>query len=293
LEAIVFSTIGHYVGISDVVDVIATSILIYYVLLLIRGTRAVQILIGILVTVGLLGLANLFQLPLLATILRLMVVGAAVTIPIVFQPELRRALEQIGRGGLFRMESGDGETLWARPEDRTVALLAHTCFMLGLGRRGALLVLEQQTGLKEYCESGTMMHADISEELLLSIFSVASPLHDGAVIVRERRIEAAGCLLPLAEQSLMHGRLGTRHRAALGLSEQTDAVVVVVSEQTGGIRIARSGKLSRPADDEQRLTKMLLAVTRPPRHLRRRPNDFISNLRARLRSGRESSELVS
>ncbi len=288
-----FSSIGHYVGISDVVDVIATSILIYYVLLLIRGTRAVQILIGILVTVGLLGLANLFQLPLLATILRLMVVGAAVTIPIVFQPELRRALEQIGRGGLFRMESGDGETLWARPEDRTVALLAHTCFMLGLGRRGALLVLEQQTGLKEYCESGTMMHADISEELLLSIFSVASPLHDGAVIVRERRIEAAGCLLPLAEQSLMHGRLGTRHRAALGLSEQTDAVVVVVSEQTGGIRIARSGKLSRPADDEQRLTKMLLAVTRPPRHLRRRPNDFISNLRARLRSGRESSELVS
>ena len=243
-----FSTIGHYVGISDVVDVIATSILIYYVLLLIRGTRAVQILIGILVTVGLLGLANLFQLPLLATILRLMVVGAAVTIPIVFQPELRRALEQIGRGGLFRMESGDGETPWGRrPEDRTVALLAHTCFLLGLGRRGALLVLEQQTGLKEYCESGTMMHADISEELLLSIFSVASPLHDGAVIVRDRRIEAAACLLPLAEQSLMHGRLGTRHRAALGLSEQTDAVVVVVSEQTGGIRIARSGKLSRPS----------------------------------------------
>lgn len=288
-----FSTIGHYVGISDVVDVIATSILIYYVLLLIRGTRAVQILIGILVTVGLLGLANLFQLPLLATILRLVVVGAAVTIPIVFQPELRRVLEQIGRGGLFRMESGDGETPWGRPEDRTVVMLAHTCFLLGLGRRGALLVLEQQTGLKEYCESGTMMHADISEELLISIFSVASPLHDGAVIVRERRIEAAGCLLPLAEQSLMHGRLGTRHRAALGLSEQTDAVVVVVSEQTGAIRIARSGKLSRPVDDEQRLVKMLLAVTRPPRHLRRRPNDFISNLRARLRSGREPSELVS
>ncbi len=225
---------------------IATSILIYYVLLLIRGTRAVQILIGILVTVGLLGLANLFQLPLLATILRLMVVGAAVTIPIVFQPELRRALEQIGRGGLFRMESGDGETLWGRPEDRTVALLAHTCFMLGLGRRGALLVLEQQTGLKEYCESGTMMHADISEELLLSIFSVASPLHDGAVIVRERRIEAAGCLLPLAEQSLMHGRLGTRHRAALGLSEQTDAVVVVVSEQTGADQDRAFGKAFPP-----------------------------------------------
>jgi diadenylate cyclase len=289
----VFNTIGRYVGVSDVVDVIATSILIYYVLLLIRGTRAVQILIGILVTVGLLGLANLFQLPLLATILRLMVVGAAVTIPIVFQPELRRALEQIGRGGFFRMESGDGEAPWVRPEDRTIALLAHTAFLLGLGRRGALIVLEQQTGLKEYCESGTMMHADISEELLLAIFSAASPLHDGAVVIRERRVEAAGCLLPLAEQSLMHGRLGTRHRAALGLSEQTDAVVVVVSEQTGGIRIARAGKLSRPVDDEQRLIKILLAVTRPPRHLRRRPNDLISILRLRLRSGRDSSELVS
>jgi len=288
-----FSAIGRYVGISDVVDVIATSVLIYYVLLLIRGTRAVQILIGILVTVGLLGLANLFQLPLLATILRLVVVGAAVTIPIVFQPELRRALEQIGRGGFFRMENADGEAPWGRPEDRTMALLAHTAFLLGLGRRGALIVLEQQTGLKEYCESGTMMHADISEELLMAIFSAASPLHDGAVVIRERRVEAAGCFLPLAEQSLLHGRLGTRHRAALGLSEQTDAVVVVVSEQTGGIRIARSGKLSRPVDDEQRLIKILLAVTRPPRHLRRRPNDFISILRARLRSGRESSELVS
>lgn len=287
------AAIGRYLYVFDIVDVVATSIVIYYVLLLIRGTRAVQILIGILVMVGLLGLANLLQLTLLGTLLRLMVVGAAVTIPIVFQPELRRALEQIGRGGFFRMESGDAETPWGRPEDRSIALLAHTAFLLGLGRRGALIVLEQQSGLKEYCESGTMVHADISEELLLAIFASASPLHDGAVVIRERRVEAAGCLLPLAEQSLMHGRLGTRHRAALGLSEQTDAVIIVVSEQTGGIRIARAGKLSRPIDDEQRLAKILLAVTRPPRHLRRRPNDLISNLRARLRTGRDSSELVS
>ena len=276
------SALTTYVGISDVIDVIATSVLIYYVLLLIRGTRAVQIIIGILVLVCLLGVATFFRLYLLGTLLRLIVVGAAVTIPIVFQPELRRALEQIGRGGLFRLQSDD-EPGRVRPEDRSILALAKTAFLLSRTRRGALIVFEQQSGLKEYCESGTMLRADISEELLLAIFAPVSPLHDGAVIVREGRIEAAGCFLPLAEQSLTNGRLGTRHRAALGLSEQTDAVVLVVSEQTGAITIARAGKLSRPVDDEQRLVKMLLAVTRPPRHQRGRPTDLISTIRSRLR----------
>jgi diadenylate cyclase len=283
------SALGH-VGVSDVIDIIATSVLIYYVLLLIRGTRAVQILIGILVVVGLLGIANLLHLSMLGTVLRLIVVGAAVTIPIVFQPELRRALEQIGRGGLFRMESGDGEPGWGRPEDRAVVSIARTASLLARNRRGAIIVIEQQSGLKEYCESGTMLHADISEELLLSIFAPSSPLHDGAVVVREGRIEAAGCFLPLAEQPLTNLRIGTRHRAALGLTEQTDAVVLVVSEQSGAITIARGGKLSRPIDDEQRVVRMLLAITRPPRGERRRPNDVISNLRLRLRSGRSERE---
>jgi diadenylate cyclase len=278
----VFSTLGHYVGISDVIDVIATSILIYYVLLLIRGTRAVQILIGLLVLVGLLGIATLFHLYLLGTILRLILVGATITIAIVFQPELRRALEQIGRGDLFRMLTGQDDQ---GREDRTMVVLARTAFLLGLNRRGALIVIEQQSGLKEYCESGMMLHADISEELLLTIFAAGSPLHDGAVIVREGRIEAAACLLPLAERSPANMRLGTRHRAALGLAEQTDAVVLVVSEQTGAISIARNGKLTRPVDDEQRLTKVLLAVTRPPRE-HRRPNDLIAHLRSRLRPAR-------
>ena len=278
------SGLTAYVGIADVVDVLATSVLIYYVLLLIRGTRAVQILIGILVLVGLLGVATFFRLYLLGTILRLIVVGAAVTIPIVFQPELRRALEQIGRGGLFRLQSTDAEPGRERAEDRAILTLASTASLLSRIRRGALVVIEQQSGLKEYCESGTMLYAEISQELLLAIFEPASPLHDGAVIVREGRIEAAACFLPLAEQSLTNARLGTRHRAALGLSEQTDAVVLVVSEQSGAITIARGGKLSRPVDDEQRLVKMLLAVTRPPRRERGRPTDLISTIRARLRS---------
>jgi len=284
-----FSALGH-VGLTDVVDVIATSVLIYYVLLLIRGTRAVQILIGIIVIVGLLGIANLLHLSLLGTVLRLIAVGAAVTIPIVFQPELRRALEQIGRGGLFHMEQGEGEVGWGRPEDHAIVALARTASLLGRNRRGALVVIEQQSGLKEYCESGTMLHADMSEALLLSIFSPASPLHDGAVVMREGRIVAAGCFLPLAERPLTSPRIGTRHRAALGLTEQTDAVVVVVSEEAGAITIARGGKLSRPIDDEQRLVKLLLAITRPPRRERRRRVHLISNLRMRLRSGRSERE---
>jgi diadenylate cyclase len=218
------------------------------------------------------------------------VVGAAVSIPIVFQPELRRALEQIGRGGLFRMEAADGEPGWGRPEDRAIVAIARTASLLARNGRGAIIVIEQQSGLKEYCDTGTMLHADISEELLLSIFAPASPLHDGAVVVREGRIAAAGCFLPLAEQPLTNLRIGTRHRAGLGLTEQTDAVVLVVSEQSGAITIARAGKLSRPIDDEQRLVRMLLAVTRPPRRERRRRNDVISNLRLRMRSGRRERE---
>jgi diadenylate cyclase len=277
-----FNTILSYVGITDVIDVIATSILAYYVLLLIRGTRAVQILMGILVLVALLGLANVLHLYLLGTVLQLVVVGAAVTIPIVFQPELRRALEQIGRGDLFRLGGEDGALVWTRPEDRAIAGIATAAFALSSNRVGALIVIEQQSGLKEICETGTTLHAHLSPELLLAIFTPRSPLHDGAVIVRENLIAAAGCFLPLAEQSLTDNRLGTRHRAALGVTEQTDAVVVVVSEETGSVSIARLGKLSRPIDEEQRLVKMLLAITRPPRAQRRLRNDFVSHLRSRL-----------
>ena len=284
------SSVFSYVGISDVIDIIATSVLIYYLLLLIRGTRAVQILMGILVLVALLGIASLLHLYLLVTILQLVVVGAAVTIPIVFQPELRRALEQIGRGGLFRMDSDEkGAQGWTRPEDAAIAALAQAAFVLATSKRGALIVIEQQSGLKEFCETGTTLDAMLSTELLLAIFMPHSPLHDGAAIVRENLIVAAGCFLPLADQSASTaGRIGTRHRAALGLTEQTDAVVVIVSEETGAVSIARSGKLSRPVEEEQRLVKMLLAVTRPPRNTRLLRNDLVSHLRSRLLPQRDA-----
>lgn len=274
------NSILSYIGITDVLDVIATSVLVYYVLVLISGTRAVQILTGVLVLVGMLGLANVLHLYLLGTILQVIVVGAAVTLPIVFQPELRRALEQLGRGGMFHI--GEDPREWNRPEDRSILTIAQAAFLLSRSRLGGLIVLEQQSGLKEFEETGTQLDALLSAELLLAIFMPRSPLHDGAVIVRENVIEAAGCFLPLADHVLAERRVGTRHRAAIGITEQTDAVVVVVSEETGAISVAREGKLSRPVEEEQRLVKILLAVTRPPRDHRRLHSDLVTHLRARL-----------
>jgi len=276
----VWNSVLQYVGLTDLLDIVATSILIYYLLLLIRGTRAVQILTGVLVLVALLGVANLLHLLLLGTILQLIVVGAAVTLPIVFQPELRRALEQLGRGGFFRFQ--ESEDARNRTEDKVMATLAKAAFLLSRNKYGALIVIEQQTGLKEFVESGTTLNAELSAELLLSIFVPRSPLHDGAVIVRENIVEAAGCFLPLAEQSLAERRLGTRHRAAMGLSEQTDSVVIVVSEESGAISVAREGKLSRAIEEETRLFRVLLASTRPRRELRVTRHDFVTHLRARL-----------
>src|SRR5262249_3423580 len=153
--------------------------------------------------------------------------------------ELRRALEQLGRGGVFaRREVTDD------PESSAAALtlIARAAMILAQNRTGALIAIEQSTGLREFVESGTRLDARLSIALLLSIFSARSPLHDGAVIVRDRTIEAAGCFLPLSDNVDSGTLLGTRHRAAIGLSEQTDAVVLVVSEQTGHISIARTGR---------------------------------------------------
>ena len=274
-----WNSVFQYVGPADIADIIATSILFYYILLLIRGTRAVQIITGLVVLLALAGLANLFHLLLLSSILNLIIIGAAVSVPIIFQPELRRVLEQFGRGRIFRFE---GEVNSARGEDKAMAMLAKAAFLLSRNKYGALIVIEQQTGLKEFVESGTTINAALSPELLLSLFVPRSPLHDGAVIVRDAVIEAAGCFLPLAEQSLTEGRLGTRHRAALGVTEQTDAVVIVVSEESGTIKVAREGKLTREIEDETRLFRVLLASTRQRRHPREIRDDFVTHLRARL-----------
>ncbi len=266
-------------GWSDFVDIVATAVLVYYLLLLIRGTRAVPILTGIAVLAVLLGLANLLHLLVLATILQFALLGTAVTVPIVFQPELRRFLEQLGRGGMFarRERIDDAQTL-----EEAIATLARTAVILSRNRVGALVAIEGATGLREFVESGTRLDARLSTELLLSIFTPSSPLHDGAAIVRGTLVEAAGCFLPLSDNVVTESHLGTRHRAAIGLSEQTDAVVLVISEQTGIISVARTGKLSRELGDEARLRSVLLACCRASRG--RRPE----GPRTRSRFGRRT-----
>jgi diadenylate cyclase len=248
-------------------------------LVLIRGTRAVPIMLGIALLIGLFSLANLFHLLVLATILQYALLGTAVTLPIVFQPELRRFLEQLGRGGMLaRPEAIDD----AQQLEEAIATLARAAIVLSRNRTGALVAIEGATGLREYVESGTRMDAKLSIELLLSIFTPKSPLHDGAAIVKGNLIEAAGCFLPLSENVVTESHLGTRHRAAIGLSEQTDAVVLVISEQSGAISVARTGKLSRELDDEGRLRSVLLACCRAARG--RRPQG--GSPRRRVRFGR-------
>ena len=250
---------------TDPIDIVATAVLTYYLLLLIRGTRAVQIMFGLFVLVVILAVSNLLHLLVLATVMQYLLLGTAVGLPIVFQPELRRGLEQLGRGRLFVRDR--------RAEDdvatEQLRIVSHGAFALARARIGALIVIEQQTGLREYVESGTALDARLSPDLLLAIFAKTSPLHDGAVIVRDLLIEGAGCFLPLSDNTIAVDRhIGTRHRAAVGLTEQTDAVVVVASEETGFVSVARAGRLSVPIDDEERLRRVLAACIRPTR---RRP----------------------
>lgn len=248
--------------VSDLIDVLATATLVYYLLLLIRGTRAVPIILGLFVLLIVLAAANSFHLLVLATLMQGMLGVTALMLLIVFQPELRRFLEHLGRGGMIgRREAAEESALM----EEAVAVLSKTAVLLSRNRTGALIAVEGATGLREFVESGTRLDARISVELLMSIFTPHSPLHDGAVIVKGGLVEAAGCFLPLSDNVLAESHLGTRHRAAIGLTEQTDAVVLVISEQSGSISVARTGKLSRELDDENRLRSVLLACCRAAR----------------------------
>jgi diadenylate cyclase len=185
---------------------------------------------------------------------------------ILFAPELRRALEQVGRPGGVLLHPAA-----ATPTARTIDVVARAARRLSEHGWGALIVLERETGLGEYVETGTRLDAALSDELVLNIFFPHAPLHDGAAIVHGERVVAAGCLLPLTEAAPSVGHLGTRHRAAIGITERTDALCVVVSEETGQISIANNGRMVRNLDEEK-LRKVLEVVYRPPRRKPRLPS---------------------
>jgi diadenylate cyclase len=252
-------TRGKPFGWNNILDVLIVAVFIYYVLVLIRGTRAVQLLIGVVVLLLIYFVAANLQLTLTTLLLQALFAVAVVALVVVFQPELRRALGQIGQlGPLNRLLApGSEEEL-----EGIVDELVRAALLISEAKHGALMVLERATGLQDYSETGVPVNGKLTAELLASIFMTRSPLHDGAVIIRGGQILAAACLLPL-EESAERGahRYGMRHRAALSISAQTDAIVVVVSEETQAISIAAGGRIIG-ALDEERLRRVLSSLLR-------------------------------
>jgi len=239
--------------------VLIVAVFIYYLLVLIRGTRAVQLLLGVLVLVAVYGIAVVLQLRLTQFVLQALFAFGLIALAVVFQPELRRALGQLGQlGPLNRLLA----PLPDEQVDVMVDELVRAALLIAEARHGALIVVERSTGLQDYSETGVPVHGKLTAELLASIFMTRSPLHDGAVIVRGGQILAAACLLPLEEtpERAAH-RYGMRHRAALSVSSQTDAVVVVVSEETQAISIASNGRMIGGLDEE-RLRRVLSSLLR-------------------------------
>ena len=233
----------HRIRITDMIDILIVAVIIYELLLLTRHTRGSALLKGLFLLLAIVLMSNLFGLVSLNWLLTAILQNGAVVLVILFQPELRKALERMGRSRVFlkgnKKPDHDGKSL-------IISEIIQTIMDLSRRRVGALIVFEQQTGLQDVVETGTKLNAEISAPLLENIFEPNTPLHDGAVVIRDAEIMAAACILPLAEASGVSRELGTRHRAAVGISENTDAIVLVVSEETGIVSLARDGELTRP-----------------------------------------------
>jgi diadenylate cyclase len=241
----------------DLLDIAIVTLLIYQVLLLVRGTRAVQLASGIAVLIIVYTASKILGLHTLQWVLSYLAVAIPIALLVIFQPELRRMLEQLGRGGPFVSSLGHG--LGREETIRLVNDVARASRILSGRRTGALIVLERRTGLNDVIDSGIKVDALVTVQLLVTTFFPNTPLHDGAVVIRGNRLMAASCLLPLSENPHLSRALGTRHRAALGITEVTDAISVVVSEESGVISVARDGHLTRGLSEEE-LKVMLLEL---------------------------------
>jgi diadenylate cyclase len=241
----------------NIVDILLVAYIFYRLILLIKGTRAVQIILGILILVIITFLSKeVLHLKTLSWIFDRFWFAAVIILAVVFQPELRSALAQLGspRWGRILLPTELG----------FVNELIEAIRVLSATHTGALLVLEQDIGLRNYIETGTIINAQVSKELLLSVFNTRAPLHDGAAIIQQARLIAAGCVLPLSNEPGISKVFGTRHRAAVGISEISDAIVVVVSEETGRISVAREGRIESDVDMDD-LRRRLLELFRERR----------------------------
>jgi diadenylate cyclase len=232
------------IGWWDVLDILVVSIIVYELLKLIRGTRAVQMALGAGVLVAIFYASEGFHLPTVNWLIRNVAGYIVIAFIVLFQSDIRRALAHFGRAPFFRY--------FAKPEaaEESIEEIAVAASMLSSQRIGALIAVERQIGLRNYIEGGIPLDAVLTYDLLVSIFQPSSPLHDGAVIVQEDRVPAAACFLPLTVNPKLSKDLGSRHRAAIGLTEENDAVAIVVSEETGRISIVVDGEIERGLDAE-------------------------------------------
>ena len=245
--------LAQFISWRDVLDIVLVGIIIYNLLLLIRETRAVQVLLGILFLAGVYFLAGLISLTTLQKFLGYFLVVLPFAIIVLFQQEIRRGLASFGRNPLL----GFGHPEKAETTINEIALAATA---LSARRIGALIVLQRLDGLRNYIESGIAIDSQVSYDLLVNLFTPETPLHDGAVIIQNDRIAAAACFLPLTLSSELSTEIGTRHRAALGISAETDAAAVVVSEETGIISLATDGRLVRDLDSKSLRTALFQAL---------------------------------
>jgi len=226
---------------QDAVDIAVAAVMIYWVINLVRGTRAAAMLLGLLVLWGLYFAAQRLEIFGTYTILHTLLSQILLIIVVIFQSDIRRALTQVGSGALFAGRE-------RREQSQALQEVSRAAVTLAARRVGALIVLQREIGLKDYIEVGTPLDSRVSRELITSIFLPQSPIHDGALIIQRGRITAAGCFLPLTTNPGVSLALGTRHRAAIGLTEETDAVAVVVSEEEGTISVVHQGRLTQHVD---------------------------------------------
>jgi diadenylate cyclase len=245
-------------NLSSVIDILIVAFLMYRLMLVIKGTRAVQLIKGLAVLLVITAFASLFNLYTINWLLGKALTALVVALPVVFQPELRRALEKLGRGRFLNHTTlttyGDID------QAKVVAEITRSVTVLSKNRMGALIIIERETGLEEHIDNGVKIDGLVTTEFLVNIFVPKTPLHDGAVIIRGDRVAAAACFLPLSENPHLSSDLGTRHRAGIGITEHSDAVAVIVSEETGYVSLAVEGILNRHLDEAElskRLSELL------------------------------------
>jgi len=231
-------------GWTDLIEILIVAYLLYRILLVIQRTRAMQIVLGVVLLAAVYGVARLLDLILIRTLLEAAFQYGAIAVLVVFQPELRAALARLGQSRMMRaFQHLEGS--------RVAEEIVEATERLARARHGAIIAIEQEVGLEEYAETGSSVEAPVSAEMLVTIFTPYSPLHDGAVLISGDRIRSAGAILPLTQSPVRDRSLGTRHRAALGLSEETDAIVIVVSEETAQVAVAIAGTLERAVNSER------------------------------------------